>query len=61
MHCLLYGNAGFVKISQCARASFSQSRINANRIIFTTTAIFELANVAYAAIDRCRQDGPSTQ
>jgi len=50
-----------MKISQCARASFSQSRINAYRIIFTTTAILRLTNVAYAAIDRYGEGDRSAQ
>jgi hypothetical protein len=59
---MLYSNAGCMKISQCARASFSQSQINLNRIIFTTTAILKLSNAAKATIDRaCLGDGDAKQ
>ena len=50
-----------MKISQCARASFSQGRINANEVIFTTTPNLALSNSASAAIDRGRQGGRTAQ
>jgi len=59
---MLYSNAGSMKISQCARASFSQSQINLNRIIFTTTAILKLSNATKATIDRaCLDDEDAKQ